>query len=70
VSKGVYYYVEFKETECENVEWIDLAPDTYIWRASLNTTINLRVPYMVDVNCLAKELLDSVEGSCCLMLAI
>ena len=43
----------FKEIRWEKVEWIDLAPDTYIWLASCNTAMKLRVPYMVDVNCLA-----------------
>jgi hypothetical protein len=27
--KGRYYYVGFKEIGWENVEWIDLAPDTF-----------------------------------------
>jgi hypothetical protein len=26
------------------VDWIDLAPDRYRWRALVNTVMNLRVP--------------------------
>jgi hypothetical protein len=36
--------VDFKETVCEDVDWIHLAQDSDQWRAVVNTVMNLRVP--------------------------
>jgi hypothetical protein len=37
--------VDLKETRFEDVEWINLAQDSVVWWAVVNTVINLRVSY-------------------------
>jgi hypothetical protein len=34
----------FREIEWDGMDWIDLAKDRDLWRARVNTAINLRVP--------------------------
>jgi hypothetical protein len=36
--------VDFKETECEGVEWIQLAQDSAQWQALVNIVLNLQDP--------------------------
>jgi hypothetical protein len=37
--------VDLKETEWDDVDWIDMAQDGDQWMALVNTVLNLRVPY-------------------------
>jgi hypothetical protein len=36
--------MDFQEVGCEVLDWIDLAPDLYMWWALVNAVMNLRVP--------------------------
>jgi len=36
--------MDLTKTECDDVEWIDLALDRGKWQALVNTIMNLRVP--------------------------
>jgi hypothetical protein len=36
--------MDFKETACENVDWIHLAEDRDQWRALVNLVMNFWVP--------------------------
>jgi len=36
--------MDLTKTECEDVEWTDLAPDRGKWQTLVNTMMNLRVP--------------------------
>ena len=36
--------IDLQETECEDVDCIDLAHDGNLWKVLLNTVKNLRVP--------------------------
>jgi hypothetical protein len=37
--------MDFKEKECDNVNWIHLAQDRDQWQAEVNAIMNLRVPH-------------------------
>jgi hypothetical protein len=36
--------MDLRETGCDGVDWIDMAQDRDLWRALVNTVLNLRVP--------------------------
>jgi hypothetical protein len=36
--------MEVEKTECEEMYWMHLAPERVLWRAAVNTIMNLRVP--------------------------
>jgi hypothetical protein len=35
---------DLREIGCDVVDWIELAQDSYQWRAFVNTVMNLQVP--------------------------
>jgi hypothetical protein len=37
--------MDFRETQWDGIDWIDLAQNRNRWRALVNTVMNLRVPY-------------------------
>jgi hypothetical protein len=36
--------MDLREIDWDGMDWIDLAQNTYQWRALVNTVMNLRVP--------------------------
>jgi hypothetical protein len=36
--------MDLREIGWDGVDWVDLAEDSYHWRALVNTVMNLRVP--------------------------
>jgi hypothetical protein len=37
--------MNLREIGWDAIDWINLAQDRYLWRALVNTVMNLRVPY-------------------------
>ena len=46
------------------MDWIDMAQVRGSWRALVNMVMNLWVPYLQGIFCLAENLLASQEGLC------
>jgi hypothetical protein len=56
------------DLEGEGMDWTYLAPNRCRWRARVNAVMKFDFRKMQGISCLAKELLASEEGLCCMEL--
>jgi len=57
--------MDLTKTECEDVEWTDLAPDRGKWQTLVNTMMNLRVPRNAENFLTMWETINLSKGQCC-----